>query len=150
MSTQDSIRFISQRATYGWLSNFAPSPIRVGDFVYPTVEHAFQVAKTQIILWRQRIREAATPKEAKRLGRQCPLRSDWDRDKIQTMFKLVWAKFAQNPDLAHRLDATGDRYIEEDSPWDSFWGTGYGGKGQNHMGTILMDIRHELRSRAEK
>jgi ribA/ribD-fused uncharacterized protein len=150
VSYDGPIRFISQRVEYGWLSNFAPSPIRIDDFVYATVEHAFQAAKTQHHWWRQRIREAATPKEAKQLGKQCPLRADWEQSKVQVMFGLVWQKFTQNPELAAKLKATGDRWIEEDAPWDAFWGTGYGGKGENHLGTILMDIRAELRRQEEQ
>ena len=108
------------------------------------MEHAFQEAKTKDAGWKKRIREAATPGEAKRLGQKCPMNSNWDHHKIGVMRDIVAAKFRGNPDLATLLAETGHRLIEEDAPWDSFWGTGHNGLGRNEMGRVLMVVRREL------
>jgi ribA/ribD-fused uncharacterized protein len=140
------ICFISDRA-FRWMSNFYGSPFRFEGVDYPTVEHAFQCCKTLDKAWRKKILTAKSPGDAKRLGRQCPIRSDWEKMKVNVMLKLVREKFRQNPELAKHLVATGQRSIQEDSPWDSFWGTGKagpGGRGRNEMGNILKKVRREL------
>jgi len=60
------------------------------------------------------------------------------------MRAVIWAKFSQNPELAKKLVATGDRYLEETNWWgDKIWGV-YRGEGQNLLGKIIMDARARL------
>jgi len=60
------------------------------------------------------------------------------------MRDVVWAKFSQNPDLAARLVATGEKFLEETNWWnDTYWGV-YQGKGKNMLGQILMETRARL------
>jgi predicted NAD-dependent protein-ADP-ribosyltransferase YbiA (DUF1768 family) len=60
------------------------------------------------------------------------------------MRAVIWAKFSQNPELAKKLLATGDRYLEETNWWgDKIWGV-YRGEGQNLLGKIIMDTRARL------
>src|SRR5689334_15409559 len=72
---------------YRFLSNFYPCPngILLDGALYPTVEHAFQAAKTTEQHHRDLIRQCATPGQAKRLGRSVPLRHDWEQVKISIM-----------------------------------------------------------------
>jgi ribA/ribD-fused uncharacterized protein len=126
-------------------SNFHPSPV----FGYPTVEAAYQAAKTTDPAVRARIRAAATPGQAKRLGRGLALRPGWEEMKLDVMRTLVREKFARHPALAERLLATGDVELVERNYWrDTFWGV-CGGRGENHLGRILMDLRAELRAAGE-
>lgn len=141
-----TIKFISDRR-YRWMSNFYGSPIVIDGTEYRTVEHAFQEAKTHDPEWKRIIRESRTPGDAKRMGRRAPMRDDWEDVKVEIMTELVRQKFRQNSDLAQKLLATGSRSIQEDSPWDDFWGTGKTGKGQNHMGKILKAVRRELQEK---
>jgi predicted NAD-dependent protein-ADP-ribosyltransferase YbiA (DUF1768 family) len=62
---------------------------------------------------------------------------------VGAMTKVMLAKFQQNPVLQRRLLATGSAYLVEDSV-DDFWGNGKDYKGQNKMGDVLMDVRHQL------
>lgn len=55
-----------------FLSNFYAAEVYLYQQRYPTVEHAFQAAKTFDKDWRDRIRIAASPAAAKALGRKCP------------------------------------------------------------------------------
>ena len=149
MKPDDTIRFISQRAEYGWMSNFHDAPFIFLGCTWLTTEHAFQAAKVNFKgSWAKSIYEAATPGEAKRLGGECPLRERWGEVKVPTMRMILIAKFSQSISLCEKLLATDNRPIEEDAKWDSFWGTGKtgpGGTGRNMMGHLLVRLRSELR-----
>jgi len=129
---------------HDFLSNFHPSPIEVEGVTYPTVEPAFQAAKTSILEEKQALAETATPGSAKRLGRKVQLRSDWEQVKVGIMEELVRLKFTTHPDLREQLLATGDTELVEGNNWnDRFWGV-CRSKGQNQLGLILMKVRSEL------
>ena len=132
---------------YEFLSNFFPSVIEYEGFEYPTVEHAFQAAKTLNLDKRLRIAELPTPGEAKRAGRALELRSDWDNVKLQVMEDCLREKF-KHTELLLKLIGTGDEFLMEGNYWhDNFWGScsceKCGGNGQNQLGKLLMKIRDE-------
>ena len=138
-----------------WASNFAEVP---GGLVYdglrfPTVEHAFQAAKTEAIAERRKIAEAPTPASAKRMGRKVTLREGWDQIREQVMLDLLRRKFAL-PEFRDRLLATDDEKLVEQTTWhDLYWGCcvcpRHTGQGRNRLGTLLMEVRDELRGRAD-
>ena len=86
------------------------------------------------------------PAEAKSRGRQITLRPDWEEVKLGIMEEIVRVKFTQNHALRQQLLDTGDRELREGNNWhDTFWGVDLRtGKGENHLGKILMKIRSEL------
>jgi ribA/ribD-fused uncharacterized protein len=129
---------------FDFMSNFYVAPFEYDGKTFATVEHCFQYYKTTDKVWRKKIRAACDPATAKKFGRQCPMRKNWDGMKIHLMGRFVLAKFRQHDDLAEALIATGDRPIEEDAWWDAFWGTGKKGNGDNYMGKILMQVRKTL------
>jgi ribA/ribD-fused uncharacterized protein len=137
---------------YAVLSNFHRSPVHWGPWRYPTVEHAFQAAKTSDLDARARICGAATPRQAKQLGRQVDLRPDWETVKFGVMAELVARKFADDT-RASVLLATGDAYLIEGNTWgDTTWGavrsktlTDAPWVGWNQLGRILMSVRRRLR-----
>ncbi len=138
-------RFAGEHA---FLSNFFPAPFVLDGIVYPTVEHAFQAAKCCDAAQAERIRRAPSPGAAKRLGRRAQLRPDWEPVKLDVMHRCLRAKFAQHPDLAARLLATGSARLVEGNTWgDTFWGR-TGSRGRNHLGRLLMLVRAELRGAA--
>lgn len=133
---------------HAFLSNFHPSPIEVDGIQFPTVEHAFQAAKTSDPEVKRRIAEKDTPGKAKRAGGRRGIIKDfdpaWDSKKVQIMTQLCRLKF-QDPTLRSQLLETGEQQLEEGNNWnDTFWGVSLKtGKGQNHLGRILMQIRSE-------
>ncbi len=130
---------------HSWLSNFYPSEIRYNDLVFPTIEHAFQAAKTLDPISQRLIQKALRPKEAKRLGRMVKLRSDWEETKLAVMAALVNLKF-KDPVLRELLLETGDQELVEGNHWnDTFWGV-CNGVGQNHLGKIIMNERAKIRT----
>lgn len=130
---------------YFFLSNFSEAEVWYDGDSYPTVEHAYQAAKTHDLIVRQFIRIAPTPKRAKQLGRKAQLRHDWEDIKVEIMHALVRDKFRSHPELTHRLISTGDQTLIEGNWWqDRFWGM-CEGEGRNELGKILMKVREELR-----
>lgn len=135
--------------SYRFLSNFFPCSVSYGGEVYPTSEHAFQAAKTTQQKWRDRIRDAAMPGNAKALGRAAPLREDWEAIRVGVMFGVLFHKFLENPLLAKRLGGTAPAYLEEGNRWhDNFWGVctcpRCPGVGKNVLGKLLMRLREQL------
>ncbi len=94
---------------------------------------------------RELIRRCERPGDAKRLARlhRDQIRPDWDSVKTSVMLTVLRAKFAI-PYLRNLLLKTGTAELVEDSPFDSFWGIGHDGKGQNMLGRLLMQIREEV------
>ena len=97
---------------FAFLSNFYESPCEFEGVVYPTVEHAFQAAKTLDQLERQEIAAAPTPGKAKRMGRKVQLREDWELVKTDVMRECLKSKF-NHPILKMQLLATKDAMLIE-------------------------------------
>ena len=130
-----------------FLSNFSASPVVLNGQTYPTVEHAFQAAKTFDSEQRKMIQNAPTPLTARQLGRAVTLRADWEQVKFGIMYQLLKQKFAR-PDLAQALLRTGDAELIEGNTWgDRVWGrVQVKGQwiGKNRLGELLMQVRAEL------
>jgi predicted NAD-dependent protein-ADP-ribosyltransferase YbiA (DUF1768 family) len=69
---------------------------------------------------------------------------EWDTRKIEVMRKALRCKFGQDTKLRDQLKGTYPHPIEEASPYDSYWGIGKDGKGQNWLGKLLEELRDEL------
>jgi len=128
-----------------FLSNFFPCEIELDGEIYVSLEHAFQARKTLDLAERAKVRAAKTPGDAKHLGRKVTLVENWEKIKLGVMETLVHQKFKRHPILRGELLLTGDEELVEGNTWgDVFWGV-CRGKGENHLGKILMKIRSELR-----
>ena len=128
---------------YRFLSNFWSCYILYELEEYPSVENAYQAAKMKNISDRLRFTDCKAS-EAKHLGRVLPMLDNWDKVKRKVMYDLVYQKFDTYEDLKHKLLRTGEAILEEGNWWgDTYWGT-VNGKGQNHLGKILMKVRTEL------
>lgn len=126
---------------YRFLSNFWPVSVRLDGVVYASVELAYVASKTTDKAAREKI-VGMTPGQAKRFGRTLRLRADWEAVKLGVMEDLLEQKFA-HPTLRAALIATGDQELQEGNTWgDTFWGV-CRGKGQNHLGKLLMKIRSQ-------
>lgn len=130
---------------YAWLSNFWTEAVLLDGASYPTVENAYQAAKT-FPSQRNKFRHC-TPGAAKREGRVVTMRPEWlvsDDFKVGVMRDLLRQKFAHGKLIALKLVATGDAHLQEGNTWgDKFWGV-YRGAGQNMLGKLLMEQRAHL------
>ena len=122
---------------YGFLSNLAHADVTFDGAKYPSVEHAFQAAKTLDPALRARIRAIPRPGGAREAGNAKWMRSatrpDWGGVKQAVLLQLMRTKFAQ-PKFRRKLLATGDRELR---------GTG---AENNRLGEMLMRVRAELRA----
>ena len=130
---------------YAFLSNFYEAPVTYGGLTYGSAEAAFQAQKCMTREERVPFTEAR-PGKSKGMGRRVKLRPDWEQVKVGLMEEIVRAKFTQHPELATKLLATGEKRLVEGNTWgDTFWGVDLrSGRGENHLGVILMQVRAEL------
>ena len=152
----EDIVFTKFSAPFGGFSNFAETPISVGDKEFPTTEHAFQYYKMSCINTpgsleqAEKILLATTPTKAKALASKKGFAMTssqidyWDKNRVEIMESLIAIKFKPNSDMAGLLLLTQDRQIIEKAPWDCFWGSGRTGNGKNILGKILMNQRYYL------
>ena len=127
-----------------FLSNFYPSVIIINGKSYPTVEHAYQAAKTVELHQRVWIQNSKTPGEAKRRGRRICMRPDWEQVKTRAMLVMLRKKFNIS-ELKEELLKTDKATLIEGNTWgDTFWGV-CNGVGENNLGKLLMKVREELK-----
>lgn len=131
---------------YRFLSNFYPCHyVYLDHAAYPSVEHAYQAAKSLDDKVRRWFYKSPLPTagEAKKMGRKLTLRSDWEGVKLSVMEGLLRQKFNQ-PELKEKLLETGDATLVEGNTWgDTFFGVDKRKGGHNHLGKLLMKIRNE-------
>lgn len=126
-----------------FLSNFWLVSIEFEGINYPSVEHAYQAAKTDDRQVRSQCL-AYTAGQAKRWGRTLTIRDDWEDIKVPLMESLVRQKFTNNLILMKLLIDTGNQTLIEGNTWgDTFWGV-CNGEGLNMLGVCLMTVRNEL------
>ena len=138
------------RRPHAYLSNFRKSPVVYEGITYPTVEHAYQVAKTLDKEWREKVLAMRRADYAKQLSarRAFPMRPDWHQIKVGVMLGLLRQKFS-DPKRVALLLGTGTRLLIEGNWWgDEYWGMCEGDegewRGENHLGRLLMQVRDEL------
>lgn len=95
------------------------------------------------------------PKYQKALGRSVRNFDDvvWKKYARRLVYRGIYSKFNQNPELKALLLSTGDKILVEASPYDHVWGIGVhfdkvtlnNWQGQNWLGQILMRVRKDLR-----
>lgn len=146
------ILFYGTKDHYGCFSNFSAHWIKLDGKSWPTTEHYFQAQKFVGTEHEDKIRGAASPKNAATMGRERkrPLRADWELVKDGVMRRAVRAKFEQHEEIRQILLDTGDAEIIENAPGDYYWGIGTRGDGKNMLGIILMEVREELRAEVKE
>ena len=125
------------------LRNEYPAAITVDSVSYPTVVHAYWALAAVDPAAAEQIRTADRPYDAEKLAEQATIRPDWPAIRIAVMARLLRAKFAQHPQLAETLLATGDGRIEYTSFGSAYWNAARS-KGRNWMGRLLELIRSEI------
>jgi len=153
---EDITEFVGK---HRFLSNFWSTVVTLDGVNYPSVEHAYQAAKTLDLEEREKILNCESASKAKKVGKTVLLRSDWEEIKLLVMSDLVTQKFTNHSYLKERLLETGNARLYEGNWWkDTFWGVSpppryvyigekrvrRKGKGKNKLGRILMKVRSEL------
>lgn len=133
------------RGEYSWLSNFAKCEIVYKNTVYPSVENAYQSAKNNDEEWKK-FCSTENAIIVKKNSHKIILIENWNFIKLSIMEELLRQKFIFNDYYKKKLIETKDEYIEEGNTWhDTFWGVNIiSGKGENHLGKLIMQIRDYL------
>lgn len=143
-------------------SQWYPSPFTVDNVLYKTAEHWMMAQKARLFNDHDvegQIINAATPNEAKALGRQVKdfHAATWEAACFDIVVEGNKHKFSQNSDFKEYLLTTGDKVIVEASPVDPVWGIGlpqenaksanpHTWRGLNLLGFALMEVRDILRT----
>ena len=144
---------------YNFLSNFYPCKIEHQGIVYNSVEAFYVAMKCNSnqtfdgvyytpVDFREMIARIQNTGFVKKIGQKIKVRSDWDSKKLEFMTWAVNEKF-KDPALKEMLLMTENKQIIEGNWWhDNFYGQcsceKCAGKGKNHLGKLLMEIRSEL------
>lgn len=131
---------------YRWLSNYHLCEIYYGGNMFPATENAYMYSKIDPVDRENNpyvIRLlTCTPSEAGKIGRNMPIRSDWDDVRYDMMKTMLIDKFTRHQSLKVQLMETAPKYLEETNHWkDIYWGV-CDGIGENNLGKALMEIRN--------
>ena len=129
------------------LSAYAEHPFELDGYSWPTVAHYYHATKYGDEAYAAKIRAAATPAEAAKLGksRWHKKRKDWNKVKTTVMTRGTYIKCRTYPEIGQALLDTQDKEIKELSLYDYFWGTGRDTRGKNAYGEMLMAVRNKLK-----
>lgn len=131
------------------LRNDYDAPFDHAGVTYPSVVHAYWALSAADPADHDRIRAAATAREAQEAGGRAARRADWPAVRLAVMAALLRAKFDRHPRLAEVLLATGDAGIHYTGLSDApFWREQGRRGGRNWMGRLLELVRSELRAAA--
>lgn len=155
-TVRDEIRFYrANEKPYGAFSNLFRRDVEIEGVLYPTAEHAYQAGKARRPEVREWLLAAPTPALLAMAAHglyQWDVVPDWARTKFDRMRAVLGAKFTQHADLRELLLSTGDARLVEaatvDNAVNRLWGE-VNGRGQNTLGTMLMELRMELRKAAK-
>ncbi len=139
------------KGDYRWLSNFEAVTIKLGEHIYPSVEHAYMSAKCDSSEWKLFCMDARnTAGDVKKKSREVKLVDNWDRYKFLVMQSCLEQKYEQEP-FRSKLIKTGTQNIVEGNYFgDIIWGVDLKytpNIGENHLGRMIMKIREDLISR---
>lgn len=130
------------------LDNFSAHTVRIWGKTFPTSEHAYQWKKYSSSYPKiaESILAAVSPHAVKQIAdlHKPEVSPEWYEKRVVIMEEILQVKAEQHKDVRDALKRTGSRIIVENSPVDSFWGTGPDGTGENQMGEIWMKIRLKI------
>lgn len=155
------ICFHNPEENNGYLSNWYLSEFTVDDIRFSSMEQYMMYEKAVLFHDKEtaeKILRTDDVAEIKALGRIVQNFDDkiWIKSREEIVYKGIFEKFYQNPELMERLAETGEDVIAECAVKDCIWGIGLSmkdedrfcvgkWKGQNLLGQILMRVREEIR-----
>ena len=145
----------------GYLSNWYLSEFTVNGVTFSSMEQYMMYEKALLFQDQEtveKVLQTDNVAEIKALGRAVQHFDDkiWIKVREKIVYRGVLEKFRQNPELAEKLEKTGEEIIAECAVKDWIWGIGLSmkdenrlcidkWKGQNLLGEILMQVREDIR-----
>lgn len=147
-------RILEFKGNYFFLSNYYERPMEYRGYRCTSSESAYQAMKAKEEKMKEHICGLSAD-DARHLAHKLEKEDknfridNWDNLKYGIMLDIVREKFNQHKDLATKLVATGNSYLEEGNNWGDIYYGVCNGVGQNNLGKILMQVRKELRESME-
>ena len=145
----------------GYLSNWYLSEFTVAGVTFSSMEQYMMHEKALLFQDQEtakKILQTDNVAEIKALGRTVRHFDDnvWIKTREEIVYRGLLEKFRQNPELAEKLEQTGEDTIAECAVKDRIWGIGLSmedenrlcidkWKGQNLLGKVLMRVREDIR-----
>ena len=153
---QETIRFYrANEKPWGALSNLYRCPVMLDGETFPSAEHAYQAGKPRKEAVRKWLLSAPSPSLVAMAAHGLytwDVAPGWSQTKFERMRAVLRAKFSQNFELRKLLLSTGEARLVETATVDNVvnrtWGE-VGGKGRNMLGVLLMEVRRDLRKKAD-
>ena len=151
IENQETILFYDEAAPCFEFSNFYQCTIKIDGVFWPSTEHFYQAQKFNNESSREKVRKAATSKDAFLLGNNLDESrvANWEDIRVGIMERAIYEKFSQYEHLRIMLLNTEQAVLIENSPCDDFWGIGSSKKGKNILGELLMNLRHKFKKLEE-
>lgn len=135
---------------FNWFSNMLPldTSFLYQGIEYKTVENFYQAMKLpkDKLSLRKEISELSSQKAKKEIRNKEKYlwREDWNKEMaLSVMEYALRIKFSKDTSWYKKLITTKGEIVEWNNWGDVFWGKTLDGKGENHLGKILMKIRDE-------
>ena len=145
----------------GYLSNWFLSEFTVGGITFSSMEQYMMYEKAVLFkdqTTAEKILQTDDVAKIKALGRTVKNFDDkvWTKEREGIVYRGVSEKFRQDPELAEKLEKTGEEIIAECAVKDRIWGIGLSmtdedrlsidkWRGKNLLGEILMRVREDIR-----
>jgi len=130
-----------QGPSFECLALDTPCSVAWDGCMYQSAEHALLAAKHPEAA--QEIALAESLQDARKAAAEAPEAGDWADERLQVMEKILRDKFRRSAEFRQKLKETGDRELAWENREDGFWGL-IKGKGQNHLGKLLMEVRESV------
>ena len=158
---RDLRKWESDGVLTGDLSSWQRSAFTADEVTFSSMEQYMMYEKA--ILFKdqttaEKILQTDDVAKIKALGRTVQNFDDevWTKERGGIVYRGISEKFRQNPELAEKLEKTGEEIIAECAVKDRIWGIGLSMKdegrfsidkwrGQNLLGRILMRVREDIR-----
>ena len=101
------------------LGNFYPCEFVINDETWNSTEQYYQAMKSDDIYYRTKMKKETDGLECWKMGQTVRIRDDWDKVKVDLMYKANLAKFEQNKKLRDVLTSTkGEISLYGDLYWN--------------------------------
>lgn len=113
----------------GFLNNWTYCDFTLDGYQYCCAEQAIMHQKALLFkdpIAASKIMKTKNSKTQKALGRAVKgfVQTTWDESVASLAYRILYAKFSQNPKFAEALRATGNKHLFETNPYDKVWAVG--------------------------
>lgn len=167
VAAEKGVLFIEDAGTNenGFMALDWPVQIRLQSMTYHCAKQALAAEQARAFgddEGFRRVMEARTPAEVSYTREDAKkTQEEWELMTRKKLYEIQEAKFRQYPELQSRLLSTGEAILAVYLPRDAFLGIGLSTddvraknpihwKGQNMLGTVLMEVRQVLRREREE